>query len=31
IGDSKLRVLPTVGGYTRLMARQVLARMRAPA
>ncbi|MEA2251072.1 MAG: dolichol-phosphate mannosyltransferase [Solirubrobacteraceae bacterium] len=31
IGESKLRVLPTVGGYTRLMARQVLARMKAPA
>jgi dolichol-phosphate mannosyltransferase len=31
IGDSKLRVLPTVGGYTRLMARQVAARLKATA
>lgn len=31
IGASKLKVLPTVGGYTRLMARQVLTRMRAAA
>jgi dolichol-phosphate mannosyltransferase len=31
VGDSKLKVLPTVGGYTRLMARQVIARMRATA
>jgi dolichol-phosphate mannosyltransferase len=31
IGDSKLRVLPTMAGYTRLMARQVATRMRASA
>jgi hypothetical protein len=26
-----MKVLPTVGGYARLMTRQVLARMKAPA
>lgn len=31
IGDSKLKVLPTMAGYTRLMARQVATRMRASA
>jgi dolichol-phosphate mannosyltransferase len=31
IGESKMKVLPTVGGYARLMTRQVLARMKAPA
>lgn len=31
IGESKLKVLPTMGGYTRLMARQVIARLRATA
>ncbi|QEC50098.1 glycosyltransferase family 2 protein [Baekduia soli] len=31
IGESKLKVLPTMMGYTRLMARQVATRMRAPA
>jgi dolichol-phosphate mannosyltransferase len=30
-GESKLRVLPTVGGYARVMTRQMLARMKAPA
>jgi glycosyltransferase involved in cell wall biosynthesis len=31
IGESKLKVLPTMAGYTRLMARQVATRMRASA
>jgi dolichol-phosphate mannosyltransferase len=31
IGESKLKVLPTMAGYTRLMARQVATRMRANA
>jgi dolichol-phosphate mannosyltransferase len=31
IGESKLKVLPTMGGYARLMTRQVIARMKAPA
>lgn len=31
IGASKLKVLPTVGGYARLMTRQMLARMKATA
>jgi dolichol-phosphate mannosyltransferase len=31
VGESKLRVLPTVGGYTRLMARQVAERLKAAA
>jgi dolichol-phosphate mannosyltransferase len=31
IGESKLKVLPTMAGYSRLMARQVAARMRASA
>jgi dolichol-phosphate mannosyltransferase len=31
LGESKLRVLPTIGGYARLLARQTAARLRAPA
>jgi dolichol-phosphate mannosyltransferase len=31
IGDSKLKVLPTMAGYSRLMARQLATRMRASA
>ena len=31
IGETKLKVLPTMAGYTRLMARQVATRMRANA